>query len=115
MSVSIIPREMAFRTHWHQFKMAFELAILAGMVETKFVMSGDLRLWTERSGDPEDPAVLLVMGTSAPAIGWPDELGESGRQVLRFDHADTGRSHCVDVAPRPSPLAASAAGSRGVL
>jgi pimeloyl-ACP methyl ester carboxylesterase len=105
--------------------MAFEFAISAfmAMVETKFVTSGGLRLWTERSGAPEDPAVLLVMGTSAPAIGWPDELVEAlvealvegGRQVLRFDHRDTGRSDCVDFAARPYTLADLAADTVAVL
>lgn len=55
--------------------------------------SQGMRLWTERFGDPADPAVLLIMGTSAQAIGWPDELVEilaaGGRQVIRFDHRDT--------------------------
>jgi pimeloyl-ACP methyl ester carboxylesterase len=40
--------------------------------------------------------VLLIMGTSAQSIGWPDKLMEVladwGRQVIRFDHRDTGQS-----------------------
>ena len=44
------------------------------LTEEKFVTSGELRLWTERSGRPGDPAVLLIMGTSAQGIGWPDDL-----------------------------------------
>ncbi|MCK2217333.1 alpha/beta fold hydrolase [Actinomadura sp. ATCC 31491] len=76
--------------------------------EEKFVPSGELRLWTERFGDPADPVVLLVMGTSTPGIGWPDELVEAlvagGRQVIRFDHRDTGRSSCVDFAAAPYAL-----------
>jgi pimeloyl-ACP methyl ester carboxylesterase len=101
--------------------MARQFAILAGMalIETKFVTSGGLRLWTERSGAPEDPVVLLIMGTSAPAIGWPDELVETlvhgGRQVLRFDHRDTGRSDCVDFAARPYTLTDMAADAVAVL
>ncbi|WP_211303052.1 alpha/beta fold hydrolase [Allonocardiopsis opalescens] len=81
--------------------------------------SGELRLWTERSGDPNDPPVLLVMGTSAPAAGWPDELVAAlvagGRQVIRFDHRDTGRSSCVDFAARPYTLADMAADALAVL
>jgi hypothetical protein len=43
--------------------------------ESAFVSNPQgLRLWTERFGEPADPVVLLVMGTSAQAIGWPDEL-----------------------------------------
>ncbi|MFF5208305.1 alpha/beta fold hydrolase [Streptosporangium sp. NPDC000396] len=85
----------------------------------KFATSGNLRLWTERFGDPTDPAVLLIMGTSAQGIGWPDEmveaLVEGGRQVIRFDHRDTGRSDCVDFATRPYTLADMAADAVAVL
>jgi pimeloyl-ACP methyl ester carboxylesterase len=45
------------------------------------------------------------MGTSTQGIGWPDELVDAlvagGRQVIRFDHRDTGRSTCADFATRP--------------
>jgi pimeloyl-ACP methyl ester carboxylesterase len=64
-------------------------------------------------------AVLLVMGTSAQGIGWPDELVEvlvdGGRQVIRFDHRDTGRSTCVDFATHPYTLADMAADAMAVL
>jgi pimeloyl-ACP methyl ester carboxylesterase len=87
--------------------------------EEKFVRSGDLRLWTERFGEPSAPAVLLIMGTAAQGIGWPDELVarlvEAGHQVLRFDHRDTGRSDCVDFATQPYALADLAADSVAVL
>ena len=66
-----------------------------------------LRLWTERFGDPTDPVVLLVMGTSAQAIGWPDELVATlvsgGRQVIRFDHTGTPASPTALTSPlRPT-------------
>lgn len=87
--------------------------------EEKFVVSGDTRLWTERIGDPADPAVLLIMGTSAQGIAWPDELVEAivagGRQVIRFDNRDTGRSTCVDFGTRPYALSDMAADAVAVL
>jgi pimeloyl-ACP methyl ester carboxylesterase len=62
---------------------------------------------------------LLIMGTSAQGIGWPDELVDvlvaGGRQVIRFDHRDTGRSACVDFAARPYALADMAADAVAVL
>jgi len=89
------------------------------LTEEKFIASGEVRLWAERSGRPEDPAVLLIMGTSAQGIGWPDELVDAlvagGRQVIRFDHRDTGRSSCVDFATRPYALAEMAADAVAVL
>ena len=87
--------------------------------EEKFIASGEVRLWTQRLGGPDDPAVLLIMGTSAQGIGWPDELIDvlvaGGRQVIRFDHRDTGRSTCVDFATRPYALADMAADAMAVL
>ncbi|GAA4493569.1 alpha/beta fold hydrolase [Actinoallomurus oryzae] len=87
--------------------------------ERTFVNSAGLRLWTERFGAPEDPAILLIMGTATPAIGWPGELVETlvggGHQVLRFDHRDTGRSDCVDFATHPYTLADLAADAVAVL
>jgi pimeloyl-ACP methyl ester carboxylesterase len=87
--------------------------------DVTFVESGALRLWTERFGDPGDPVVLLIMGTSAQGIGWPDELVETlvngGRQVVRFDHRDTGQSDCVDFAADPYTLSDMAADALAVL
>jgi pimeloyl-ACP methyl ester carboxylesterase len=87
--------------------------------EEKFVRSGPVRLWTERFGRVEDPTVLLVMGTSTQGIGWPDEFVEAlvngGRQVIRFDHRDTGRSDSVDFTTRPYALADLAADTTSVL
>ncbi|MEV4830946.1 alpha/beta hydrolase [Micromonospora sp. NPDC049257] len=93
----------------------------AGMLtgEEKFVRRGHVRLWTERFGHPDHPTVLLIMGTSTQGIGWPDELVEalvdSGRQVIRFDHRDTGRSDSVDFTAHPYALADLAADAAGVL
>jgi pimeloyl-ACP methyl ester carboxylesterase len=74
-----------------------------------FVQSGRLRLWTERTGDPTHPAVLLIMGAGAQGITCPDalvaRLVAHGRQVIRFDHRDTGRSSTVDFDRHPYTIA----------
>lgn len=84
-----------------------------------FATSGNVQLWAEQFGAMEDPAVLLVMGTSAPGIGWPDPLVETlvagGRQVIRFDHRDTGRSDRVDFDAHPYTLADMAVDAVAVL
>ncbi|MEU0566706.1 alpha/beta fold hydrolase [Nonomuraea sp. NPDC005983] len=76
-------------------------------------------MWTERFGDAGDPAVLLVMGTSTPGLGWPDDLVETlvsgGCTVIRFDHRDTGRSDCVDFTAHPYALADLASDAIAVL
>ncbi|MFI5931823.1 alpha/beta fold hydrolase [Actinoplanes sp. NPDC051494] len=77
------------------------------MVETRerFVASGPLRIWTERAGDPGLPAVLLIAGSAAQGVSWPDalvgRLVGRGVQVIRFDHRDTGRSSVVDFDAHP--------------
>lgn len=88
--------------------------------ESAYVVNDQgLRLWTERFGDPGAPAVLLIMGTSAQAIGWPDEIVEilvdSGNSVIRFDHRDTGQSDCVDFATQPYTMADMARDALAVL
>ena len=74
-----------------------------------FVESGTLRLWAERIGDPGDPPVLLISGSMAQAINWPeafvDRLVEGGRQVIRYDHRDTGQSDTVDFDAKPYTVA----------
>jgi len=81
--------------------------------------SQGLRLWTERFGDPAGPVVLLVMGTATQAIGWPDELVEvlvdGGRQIIRFDHRDTGQSDGVDFAAAPYTISDMARDALAVL
>lgn len=71
----------------------------------RFVASGPLRLWTERVGDPGLPTVLLIAGSAAQGVSWPDglvgRLVERGAAVIRFDHRDTGRSSAVDFDAHP--------------
>jgi len=87
--------------------------------DVKFVDSNGLHIWTERFGNSGDPAVLLIMGTSAQSIAWPDELVEAlvrgGRQVIRYDHRDTGQSDTVDFERHPYTLTDMAADSLAVL
>ena len=62
----------------------------------KMVASGDAELCTEAFGEPEHPAVLMIMGAMASMLWWPAELcaglARSGRFVIRYDNRDTGRS-----------------------
>src|SRR5262249_37754959 len=61
-----------------------------------FVAAGDAALFTETIGDPEAPAVLLVMGGMASAGWWArpfcGQLAAPGLFVIRYDDRDTGRS-----------------------
>lgn len=85
----------------------------------RFVTSGTLRLWTERAGHPDHPALLLIMGSAAQGISCPDSLVARlvarGVQVIRFDHRDTGRSSVVDFDAHPYAIADLAADCLAVL
>jgi pimeloyl-ACP methyl ester carboxylesterase len=51
---------------------------------------------SETFGRREDPAVILIMGSMASMLWWPDgfceRLSDAGRFVIRYDNRDTGRS-----------------------
>ena len=51
---------------------------------------------SEVFGDPENPALLLIMGAMASMLWWPEafcrELADAGLYVIRYDNRDTGRS-----------------------
>jgi pimeloyl-ACP methyl ester carboxylesterase len=61
---------------------------------------GEIELDYERHGDPQDPAVLLVMGLGAQRILWPRELIDAlvaaRLQAITFDNRDAGRSTVLD-------------------
>ena len=50
----------------------------------------------ETFGDPDNPAILLVMGLGGPMGWWSDDfcerLSSRGYFVIRYDNRDTGRS-----------------------
>lgn len=69
--------------------------------KTGFARSHGLNIWYE-SISPKDSskgAVLLIMGISNDALGWPQKfinaLTDSGYQVIRHDHRGTGMSDWV--------------------
>ena len=59
----------------------------------------------ETFGDPDDDAILLVMGLGTQMIAWPDALcnalAGAGHFVIRYDNRDCGLSTKID-APTPS-------------
>lgn len=64
----------------------------------------------QRLGQPDAPAVLLIMGIAAQLIHWRDEfcqaLVDRGLQVIRFDSRDAGLStHLTDAPPPNLPAA----------
>lgn len=53
-------------------------------------------LHAQRFGEADDPAILLIQGGASAMDWWEDDfcqrLVEGGRQVVRYDHRDTGQS-----------------------
>jgi pimeloyl-ACP methyl ester carboxylesterase len=68
----------------------------AFMHETKIKLSNGIELHVEMGGDPEHPAVMLIMGLGAQMLFWPDffckSLIDQGYRVIRFDNRDIGLS-----------------------
>jgi len=68
-------------------------------MEIVFATDG-IQICTESFGDPEDPALLLIMGAMSSMIWWDEEfcrlLANRGRYVIRFDNRDTGRSQMYE-------------------
>jgi pimeloyl-ACP methyl ester carboxylesterase len=62
----------------------------------RLIRANGVELCTDPYGDPAEPPVLLIMGTGASMLWWPDDfcrtLADGGRFVIRYDHRDTGRS-----------------------
>jgi pimeloyl-ACP methyl ester carboxylesterase len=58
--------------------------------------SGDIDIYYEDMGDPNDPAVLLIMGLGAQLLLWRKEfcekLVDQGLRVIRYDNRDVGLS-----------------------
>jgi pimeloyl-ACP methyl ester carboxylesterase len=80
-------------------------------IRTGTARSGDLDIYYEDMGDPNDPAVLLIMGLGAQLLLWRTEfcekLVDQGLRVIRYDNRDvglstkvTGRHTGVPLAPR---------------
>ena len=68
-------------------------------VRTGTAKSGDLDIYYEDMGDPNDPAVLLIMGLGAQLLLWRTEfcekLVDQGLRVIRYDNRDVGLSSKV--------------------
>lgn len=73
---------------------------------TQITTSSGLKLAYESFGEPENPAVILIMGLGAQMKIWPDSLctaiAAAGYFVIRFDNRDVGRSSQFDQHGNPS-------------
>ena len=69
-------------------------------VRTGTARSGDLEIYYEDMDDPNDPAVLLIMGLGAQLLLWRmgfcERLVNQGLRVIRYDNRDVGLSSKVE-------------------
>ncbi|WP_280177660.1 alpha/beta hydrolase [Mycobacterium attenuatum] len=68
------------------------------MVEVRSgtAVAGQMKLYYEDMGDPDDPPVLLIMGLGAQLLLWRtafcEKLVAQGLRVIRYDNRDVGLS-----------------------
>jgi alpha-beta hydrolase superfamily lysophospholipase len=64
--------------------------------DERAVRAHGVDLYLQTFGDPSGPRILLIAGSAASMLQFPEELCERlaahGRYVNRYDHRDTGRS-----------------------
>jgi pimeloyl-ACP methyl ester carboxylesterase len=63
-----------------------------------------IEIFYDDIGDPNAPALLLIMGLGTQMIGWPEafcgRLADRGFRVIRFDNRDIGLSTKIENAPK---------------
>ena len=77
-------------------------------IRTGHAKSGELDIYYEDMGDPNDPAVLLIMGLGAQLLLWRkgfcEKLVDQGLRVIRYDNRDVGLSSKVTGRHSGAPL-----------
>ena len=72
------------------------------------VIANGINIEVEDHGNPDDPAILLVMGYTAQLIYWPMDfvngLVAKGFRVITFDNRDVGLSYKFDGVRGPNPI-----------
>lgn len=72
-----------------------------------FAHNGDVRLWFETFGEPDDPSLVLINGLGSQCINyrveWVEKFVAEGLFVVRFDNRDVGRSTWFDEAGTDGP------------
>jgi len=76
--------------------------------EERLAPCNGIELAYQEVGDPDAPALLLIMGLGTQMLGWDEELcvqlADRGFRVVRFDNRDIGHSTMLDAAGVPSRL-----------
>ncbi len=82
-----------------------------------FCRVGEIEICYETFGDPENPAILMIMGLGTQMLAWHEDfceqLADRGFFVIRHDNRDIGRSTRLDGAPTPTLLQLARRDPRG--
>jgi pimeloyl-ACP methyl ester carboxylesterase len=77
---------------------------------SEIAQANGIEIAYETVGEPDDPALLLIMGLGTQLLYWREEfcrmLAERGFHVIRFDNRDVGLSTKMEHAPAPDVGAA---------
>jgi pimeloyl-ACP methyl ester carboxylesterase len=72
------------------------------------VDANGIQIEYETFGDPDSPALLLIIGLSLQLIDWDEklcqQLAQQGHYVIRFDNRDTGLSSKIEEAGVPDVM-----------
>ena len=88
--------------------------------DTGYATSGDVNIWYEHISpkDSSKGVILLIMGISNDALGWPQSLidgfVEDGYEVIRYDHRGTGLSDWVEEWDKMDPYSLSDLADDGI-
>lgn len=88
--------------------------------DTGYANSSGKQIWYEHihPSDSSKGVVLLIMGISNDALGWPqsfiDQLVDAGYEVIRFDHRGTGLSDWIAEWDAKNPYSLSDMADDGV-
>ncbi|WP_018598686.1 alpha/beta fold hydrolase [Mycobacterium sp. 155] len=78
-------------------------------IRSGYAKAGDIDLYYEDMGDPNDPVVLLIMGLGAQLLLWRtgfcEKLVDQGLRVIRYDNRDVGLSSKLSGQRVGTPLA----------
>lgn len=74
------------------------------------VTANGIQIEFEEFGNPDDPAVLLIMGFAGQMVVWPEAfcraLAERSLRIIRFDNRDVGLSTHLDGVKAPGMVRA---------
>jgi len=87
-------------------------------VKHQFTSANGLRFCYDEFGEPDRPAMLLIMGLGTQMIAWPEpfceRLAEGGYRVIRFDNRDIGLSENLGDEPVPNLVILAVASQIGL-